>query len=135
MHSFVRRHSLYWSHSCVWCHSDINNKESHPQVIPINPELYAYYWCETCFWSTSVENIVRQTRAYLTSEKGLVKEQRAAWISGKSGSPFVHLEHSIKFLRGFVTHPPFNCAAFSLRAVRTDKPVISRQHLTLILLS
>ncbi len=135
MRSFVRRHVLYRSAICVWCHTDISGKEADPQVIPVSPEIYTYYWCRKCFGSTSVKDIIRQTRAYLSSEKGLIETQRTAWISGVSKSPYQDFEHSVKYLRGFVTHPPFLCAAFSLRAMRPHTPVIYRQHLALIILA
>lgn len=113
------------------------NKESEfsPQIVPVNPEIYASYLCVPCFSHLPIREVHTLFRTYLLSEKGLLDVQRKAWGAGiLFHDPFRYLEHSIGFLRGVRAVPPFECSIFTLhnKSFSENTRIRFRRHLALV---
>lgn len=133
-----RHLNVYASERCIMCSAYIGKDPDECPIesrfIPINPEIYVSYLCASCFIDTSVEELVKELRAYLVTEKGHFEEQITKWKLGRSYDPLQFLEHSVKFLKGRRADAPFKCAVFSLheRYIKGHPHIKHHGHLTLI---
>jgi len=110
---------VYDSTLCVSCIVFMDGRHKGdgftPQIVPVNPEIYASYLCTSCFIDLPIAEVYKLFRSYLLSEEGLLEEQQKAWGAGiLFHDPFRYLEHAIGFLRGLRREPPFKCSVFAL---------------------
>ena len=135
-----RRLHIYDSTLCLSCIAYIGKGFPEedafpPQIIPINPEMYVSYFCTSCFADLPIGEVIRETRAYISTEKEVCEKLRKSWRTGiPANDPLQFLEHSISFLRGYEKDPPFHCAIFTLHRQRIKgcSRIIHRDHLALI---